>query len=131
MLPGIHGESHLRHSELQRGELAAGDTWNDFGSVNYAPLPAGQYYIEITQGYWSSEDTRYTLSVSGTPALALPPSRCVEPPAWSEVRLWPDPASAPSPRPVVGCIGPEMPPPPGGLSIAIGDTCSPERRGVG
>ena len=71
---GSVGGTTVRLLASSGGELAAGDTWNDFGSVSYAPLPAGQYYIEITQGYWSSEDTRYTLSVSGTPALALPPT---------------------------------------------------------
>jgi len=71
---GSVGGTTVRLLASSGGELAAGDTWNDFGSLEYAPLPAGQYYIEITQGNWSSEDTRYTLSVNGEPALALPPT---------------------------------------------------------
>lgn len=70
---GSFGGTTVRLLASSGGELAAGDTWNDFGSLAFAPLSPGQYYIEVTQGYWSSEDTRYTLSLSGTPALALPP----------------------------------------------------------
>ena len=50
---GSIGGTTVRLLASSGGELAAGDTWNDFGSLSYAPLPAGQYYIEITQGYWS------------------------------------------------------------------------------
>lgn len=111
---GTIGGTTVRLLASSGGELAAGDTWNDFGSLSYAPLPAGQYYIEITQGYWSSEDTRYTLSVSGQPALALPPSNVTAERNEQDVTIsW---------NPVDGALSYDV----GYTTLSIGDILTPD-----